>query len=146
MQILLIAQEMEYLQLGNVSLDGSKIHADASKSKGVSYKRLLAIEAFLQVFLLVATVYALVRLRSNRVLYEEPEPRKPKAKGRTRKHGRKFKLSAPWRCPDQTEMATLLGQQIRLQAWHGLHFYRLPALVGLVLCIEFLKAAPRGYP
>jgi transposase len=47
-QILLVAQEMGHLQLGNVSLDGSKIHADASKSKAVSYKRLLAIEAYLQ--------------------------------------------------------------------------------------------------
>jgi len=47
-QILLIAQEMGHLQMGNVSLDGSKIHADASKSKAVSYKRLLAIEAYLQ--------------------------------------------------------------------------------------------------
>ena len=37
------------LELGNISLDGSKIHADASKSKAVSYKRLLAIEAYLQV-------------------------------------------------------------------------------------------------
>ncbi|MCP4419003.1 MAG: transposase [Chloroflexi bacterium] len=47
-QILLIAQAMGHLQLGDVSLDGSKIHADASKSKAVSYKRLLAIEAYLQ--------------------------------------------------------------------------------------------------
>ena len=47
-QILLIAQEMGHLQLGNVSLDGSKIHADASKSKAVSYKRLLAMDAYLQ--------------------------------------------------------------------------------------------------
>ena len=47
-QILLIAQAMGQLQLGNVSLDGSKIHADAAKSKAVSYKRLLAIEAYLQ--------------------------------------------------------------------------------------------------
>ena len=47
-QILLIAQAMGHLQLGNVSLDGSKIHADASKSKAVSYKHLLAIEAYLQ--------------------------------------------------------------------------------------------------
>lgn len=47
-QILLIAQAMGRLQLGNVSLDGSKIHADASRSKAVSYKRLLAIEAYLQ--------------------------------------------------------------------------------------------------
>ena len=47
-QVLLVAQEMGHLQLGDVSLDGSKIHADASKSKAVSYKRLLAIEAYLQ--------------------------------------------------------------------------------------------------
>jgi hypothetical protein len=39
---------MGHLQLGHVSLDGSKIHADASKSKAVSHKRLLAIEAYLQ--------------------------------------------------------------------------------------------------
>lgn len=56
-QLLLIAQEMDYLQLGNVSLDGSKIHADASKSKAVSYKRLLAIEAQLQAE--VAELFAL---------------------------------------------------------------------------------------
>lgn len=47
-QILLIAQMMGMLRLGNISLDGSKIHADASKSKAISYKRLLAIEAHLQ--------------------------------------------------------------------------------------------------
>lgn len=47
-QILLLAQALGHLQLGNISLDGSKIHADASKSKAVSYKRLLAIEAYLQ--------------------------------------------------------------------------------------------------
>jgi hypothetical protein len=47
-QVLLIAQAMGHLQMGNVSLDGSKIHADASKSQAVSYKRLLEIEVFLQ--------------------------------------------------------------------------------------------------
>jgi len=47
-QILLIAQAAEVLELGNISLDGSKIHADASKSKAVSYKRLLEIEKRLQ--------------------------------------------------------------------------------------------------
>jgi transposase len=47
-QLLLLAQAMDYLHLGNISLDGSKIHADASKSKAVSYKRLLAIGAYLR--------------------------------------------------------------------------------------------------
>jgi len=47
-QILMLAQEAGQLELGNISLDGSKIHADASKSKAVSYKRLLELKALLQ--------------------------------------------------------------------------------------------------
>lgn len=47
-QVLLIAHELGYLTLGNISLDGSKVHADASKSKAVSYGRLLQLEARLQ--------------------------------------------------------------------------------------------------
>ena len=47
-QVLLVAHEMGYLQLGNISLDGSKVHADASKSKAVSYGRLLKLEAQLR--------------------------------------------------------------------------------------------------
>jgi len=47
-EILQLAQEMGLLELGNISLDGTKIHADASKSKAVSYKRLREIEAFLK--------------------------------------------------------------------------------------------------
>ncbi len=43
-QVLLLAQALGLLKLGNISLDGSKIHADASKSHAVSYKRLLALE------------------------------------------------------------------------------------------------------
>ncbi len=43
-QILLLAQVSEVLKLGNISLDGSKVHADASKSKAVSYKRLAKLE------------------------------------------------------------------------------------------------------
>jgi transposase len=47
-QILLLAQAVGVLKLGNVSLDGSKIHADASKSKAVSYKRLVELEVQLR--------------------------------------------------------------------------------------------------
>jgi hypothetical protein len=43
-QVLLIAHEMGYLRLGSISLDGSKVHADASKSKAVSYGYLLKLE------------------------------------------------------------------------------------------------------
>ena len=47
-QILLLAQEAGVLKLGNISLDGSKLHADASKSHAVSYKRLIEIETQLR--------------------------------------------------------------------------------------------------
>ncbi len=47
-QILLLAQAAHVLKLGNISLDGSKIHADASKSHAVSYKHLLELEVQLR--------------------------------------------------------------------------------------------------
>ena len=47
-QVLLVAQAMGLLKLGNISLDGSKVHADASKSKAVSYQHLLKVEAQLK--------------------------------------------------------------------------------------------------
>ena len=47
-QVLLLAQEMGVLKLGTISIDGTKIHADASKSHAVSYKRLLELEAHLR--------------------------------------------------------------------------------------------------
>ena len=47
-QILLLAQVAEVLKLGNISLDGSKVHADASKSKAVSYKHLGELETQLK--------------------------------------------------------------------------------------------------
>lgn len=47
-QILVVASELGMLELGNISLDGTKIHADASKSKAISYKRLVAQERQLQ--------------------------------------------------------------------------------------------------
>jgi transposase len=46
--VLLLAQEAGVLKLGNISLDGSKIHADASKSSAMSHKRLLEQEANLR--------------------------------------------------------------------------------------------------
>jgi len=48
-QVLLVAKVVGALKLGNISLDGSKVHADASKSKAVSYKRLLKLERQLRV-------------------------------------------------------------------------------------------------
>jgi transposase len=47
-QVLVVAHEAGVLKLGNISLDGSKVHADASKSKAVSYGRLLKMEQHLR--------------------------------------------------------------------------------------------------
>jgi transposase len=47
-QMLLLAQTAGYFKLGNLSMDGSKVHANASKSKAVSYKRLLELEVHLR--------------------------------------------------------------------------------------------------
>lgn len=47
-QILLMGKLAGVLKLGKISVDGSKIHADASKSKAVSYKRLGELETQLR--------------------------------------------------------------------------------------------------
>jgi transposase len=47
-QVLVIAYVIGYVRLGNISIDGSKIHADASKSKAVSYGRIPQMEKRLQ--------------------------------------------------------------------------------------------------
>jgi transposase len=67
-QVLLLAQESGVLHLGNISLDGTKLHADASKSKAVSYKRLLEIEAKLQGE--VAALFALADTSDTRAVAE----------------------------------------------------------------------------
>jgi Transposase domain (DUF772) len=43
--LLVYAQAMGVLTLGNISLDGTNIHADASKSRAISSKRLLALDS-----------------------------------------------------------------------------------------------------
>jgi transposase len=47
-EILMLAKISGVLKLGNLSLDGSQVHADASKSHAVSYKRLNELEAQLK--------------------------------------------------------------------------------------------------
>lgn len=47
-QVLLLAREMKLLKLGNIALDGTKIKANASRHKALSYKHLKQIEAQLR--------------------------------------------------------------------------------------------------
>ncbi len=114
------------------------------RPKVVVADSLYCTSIFLSAFLVAQFTYALVRMRSNQVLYEEPPDRQPHQKGRPAKHGHKFKLSAPWREPDRVEESTLLGQKLVLKAWNDLHCAKLSLLVGMVVSVQFLK--PDGTP
>ncbi len=95
---------------------------------------------FLGIFEQFQRTFALIRLRSNGVLYEEPK-RKPKgSRGAPRKHGRSFKLNGAHRVADRKETFRLGEQTVRVQAWQKLHFKKLAALKGSLIQIEFLKA------
>src|SRR5258708_37333914 len=47
-QVLLLAKEAGVLKVGTISLDGTKLHADASRHNAISYKRLLEVETQLR--------------------------------------------------------------------------------------------------
>lgn len=110
-----------------------------SRLKVVVADSLYANQMFLAVFLVVQTVIALVRLRQNLTLYEQPLPKPAGSRGAPRKHGPAFKMARPGRAPDQTTSFQLGRQVVRLAAWHKLHLRKLPTLVGLALRVEFLK-------
>lgn len=111
-----------------------------SRPKVVVADSLYANQVFLAVFLVVKNIIALVRLRQNLTLYEQPQPKPTGSRGRPRKHGPAFKMARPRRPPDRTSLFQWGKQAIRLSAWHGLHLRQLPTLVGLALRVEFLKA------
>jgi len=110
------------------------------KPKVVVADSLYGNHLFLAVFLLVENVFALVRLRSNMVFYGPPKPHPKGTRGAPAKHGTKLKLSEPSRLPDRQETFLLGEQTVSLQAWQGLHLKKLPALVGMILRVEFLRA------
>jgi hypothetical protein len=116
------------------------LEKQSGRSKVVVADSLYSNQVFLAVFLMVKHIFALVRLRSNTNLCEEPKPKPLGSRGAPRKHGTTFKMKSPSRAPDRTETFFLGLQKIRLSAWHKLHFRKLPKLVGLALRVEFLKA------
>ena len=71
----------------------------------------------------------LVRVRSDRVFYSDPDPVTPGAVGRPRRHGHRLECADPatWTTPDQT--LTTIDRRygtVKVQAWAGLH----PKLAG----------------
>src|SRR3989449_7062665 len=67
-QVLLLAQEAGVLKLGTISLDGTKLHADASRHNAVSYKRRLELETQLR-----AAIEELFRLSDQRDQRDIPD-------------------------------------------------------------------------
>jgi hypothetical protein len=83
----------------------------------------------------------LVRLACNRVLYGPPPVITGKrGQGRPKVHGDKLKLKSP-PPPERHSIYALDKVTVRLSAWTPLHFKDVPALVGMVVRVEFLTAA-----
>ena len=94
---------------------------------------------FLGIFERLRHTFGLIRISSNRVLYEAPMPKPPGSRGAPRKHGNPFPLSEPSRCQDRSETFQLGQQTVQVKAWHKVHFKKLATLVGTLLRVEFLK-------
>ena len=134
--------ELSDSQVGNLQV---KALADRNdQPKVVVEDSLYGNHIFLRVFHRLKNTFALVRMRGTNVLYEQPAPRLPGKKGAPCKHGPKFKLSDPSRGADQAETFQFGSQMVRVHAWEGLHLKKLPALVAMMLRVEFLK--PDGQP
>jgi len=95
---------------------------------------------FLSIFEHFQHTFGLIRLHSNRILYEEPKKKPKGSRGAPRKHGNSFKLNDAHRLADQNETFQLGEQRVRVQAWQKLHFKKLATLIGTLIQIEFLKA------
>lgn len=101
---------------------------------------LYANHLFLTIFETLKHAFVLVRLRGNTVLWGKPKSHPKGTRGAPAKHGPKLKLSAPSRPPDKSDTLLLGAQTVILQAWHGLHFKKVPGLPGTVLKVEFLRS------
>jgi len=134
-------------QLSDSQVGGQQVKELAERNprpKVVVEDSLYGNHIFLAFFLLIQNTFALVRMRSNNVLYEQPEPRLPGKKGAPKKHGARFKLSSPSRPADCEETFPFGSQTVRIQAWKGLHLKKLPKLIVMMLRVEFVK--PDGRP
>jgi hypothetical protein len=85
-QVLVMAREMGMLKLGTVALDGTKIHADASRHSALSYERAGQIEMQLreEVGKLTAMAEAADQAVADGMSVPEEPARRRKAPGRDR--------------------------------------------------------------
>jgi hypothetical protein len=125
------AEQVKRLALTRAAGVLAVVVADSHYAKGV----------FLAVFVTLPNLYILVRLACNRVLYGPPPViTGPRRRGRPKVHGDKFRLKSP-PAPERQASWSFGKATVRLSAWTQLHFKDLPALVGMVVRVEFLTAA-----
>lgn len=113
------------------------LHQQSAQPKAVVVDSGYVTHLFLRVFVAMPGLCALVRLRSNQVLYEAGSVQQ--RRGRKRVHGAAFRLSAPSRPPDRQQELTLPGGRVVLKAWHNLHLIRLAQLPGVVLQVQWFR-------
>ena len=66
----------------------------------------------------------LVRIKSDRVFYDDPRPRRGPTKGRPPRHGQRFKLSDARSAPRPDAQIQLEDRRygtVRVRAWHNRH-------------------------
>jgi DDE superfamily endonuclease len=96
-------------------------------------------QRFVSIFEHLKHTFGLLRLHSNRVLYEAPQEKPKGSRGAPRKHGPPFKLNSDHRVEDQNQTFQLGKQTVRVRAWHNLHFKKLATVIGTLVQVEFLK-------
>jgi hypothetical protein len=111
-----------------------------SKPKVVVEDSLYGNHVFLAVFLLIQNTFALVRMRSTNVLYEQPASQSQANGERPRNMAPSSSSPALLVQPTVKKTFQLASQTIRSQAWKGLHLKKLPELIVMMLRVEFLKA------
>ena len=94
---------------------------------------------FLGIFEQCQHTLGLIRIHSNRVLYEEPQKKATGSRGAPRKHGPPFKVNGAQRPEDERQTFQLGKQTVRVRAWYQLHFKKLTTLIGTLVQVEFLK-------
>lgn len=115
-----------------------------TEPKVITADSLYANEKFLPIVSRLHNTYVLVRMRRNSVLYERPAPPQQPKRGRPARHGARFELSHPACQPDREEQFDLDRRLVRVQAWTGLHFKKMPDIEATAVCIWFLH--PDGKP
>lgn len=88
----------------------------------------------------------LIRLKSNRVLFQRPVPRTPGQRGRPSKHGRRIKLSDARTLGKPDAVCTHVaddGEWVEIAVFKGVHFRSHPDLHGCVIRVRAFRADGR---